>query len=440
MLRARPFALLCGLSASLIASGCDGDLGGFPLGSDEADDFVLTDVPAFAHVAAAIDGGENLTLGGLIDKGDDVVFDSAPNPAQLLTDTNVLDDNRSREGRQPLSVLTYNVALLDVDLFNIIPYTESPNQTQRRRVLPGLIFETGADVVLLQEAWQEQDIEAFSRRAVTSGYTPFTHDRSRGNDGLVVFIRSAVIAGGTTTDVDFKAYGSQVGSEYFPGPGLSRGWMSVRFVHASIGEMRVFNTHMQAFPENWLGRVKQARELGIAMRAAVEDTGAFVFVGGDFNSGPYYKNASWQSPDTSIVDRWFHNAIAYPALLTYGDLVDAAIMGRPAVDAVADITLGDTVRNDSGRALEVPGVEEGWCERTPPITFTATDCNSLYFQQYGGTEAPARLDHVFVSDKGERVVVDRSAVVFTEKQTFGDVFIEPSDHFGVRVDLLVTPK
>ncbi len=423
----------------MVAGACDGALGGLPLGGDDADDFVLKDTSTMAHIAAALQGEEGLTLGELIDKGDSVEFASAPNPADLLTSTNTRDDNRSRSGREPLSVLTYNVALLDVDLFNIIPYAESPDIPQRRRVLPGLLFETGADVIMLQEAWLPQDVENFSSRALSSGYRPFTHDRSVGNDGLVVFVRDAVIAGGTTTEVEFKAYGSQVGTEYWPGPGISRGFMSVRFVHNTIGEVVVFDTHMQAFPENWLGRVKQARELGVAMRAAGSN-GAFVVGGGDFNSGPYYKAATWQSPDTSTADRWFHNAIAYPALLTYGDLVDAAIMGRAANDALADIVLGDTVRNDSSLALEFAGAEEGWCDRTPAITFTATDCNSLYFQQYGGTESPARLDHIFVSDVDERVVVERSQLMFTDKRTFGDVEIEPSDHFGVRVDMLVTPQ
>ena len=444
MLRARRLLAVCALpgalSASLFAAGCAGALGPVPIGGDDADAFVLADTPAMAHIAAALEGEEGLTLGALIEKGDGVSFSSTPNPTKLLTNTNTLDDNRARGDRQPLTVLSYNVALLDVDLFNIIPYTESPNIPQRRRVLPGLIFETGADIVLLQELWLAQDVDTFTSRALSAGYHPFGHERRSGNDGLIIFVREDVIAGGSTHDVEFKAYASQVGTEYWPGPGIARGWMSVRFVHNTIGEIRVFNTHMQAFPENWLGRVKQARELGIEMQQETATTGAFVLVGGDLNAGPYYKNSTWTSPDASTVDRWFHNAISYPTLLTYGNLVDAAIMGRPAVETLADITLGDTVRNDSTRALEFPGAEDGWCERTPAVTFTATDCNGLYFQQYGGTESPARLDHIFVSDVGERVVVNSSEIVFTDKRTFGDVVVEPSDHFGIRVDLLVSPR
>jgi endonuclease/exonuclease/phosphatase family metal-dependent hydrolase len=436
----RPLVMVCSLAAAATGAACGDNLGAVALGGDDTDNFVLADTSGFAHIAAALDNSADLTLRDVFEQGDALTFSGAPNPAKLLTDTNALDDNRDRAGRAPLSVLTYNVALLDVDLFNVIPYTESPNIPQRRRVLPALIFETGADVVLLQELWLDEDVEHFSERAALAGYRAIVHDRSGGNDGLMICIREDIIAGGTSVDVDFAPYASQNGTEYWPGPGILRGWMSVRFVHDDIGGVHVFNTHMQAFPENWLGRVKQARELGIQIRTSVEQSGDFAFVGGDFNSGPYYKSASWTSPDASVFDGWYHNTIAYPALLTYGNLVDAAIMGRPAIDAIADITLGDTVVNDSKTALDVPGAVDGWCEQTPHTTFTATDCNSIYFDQYAGTESPARLDHVFVSDVNARVVVANSQIVFTEPQSFDDVVVEPSDHFGVRVDLLVTPK
>jgi len=428
----------CLLLSAVGLAGCD--LGDVPLGGDETDDFKLTETAAMRHIGDAIEGGADLTLRGLIEKGDGVAFSGTPNPAALLTGTNTLDDGRARQGRAPVSVLTWNVALLDVNLLGVIPYTETPDLERRRRVLPGLAFETGADVIALQEVWLDEDVETFSRRGQELGYRPFVHERQGHNDGLITFIREDAIAGGSTVSFDFESYGSQVVTGYFPGPGIARGWLSVRFVHAGAGPIHVFNTHMQAFPENWLGRVKQAREIGILVREIQEATGDLVVVAGDFNSGPYYSKAEWTAPGGATVDRWLHNAIAYPTMLTYGNLVDAAIMGRPENDAIADITLGDTVVNNADTALDIPGAEEGWCERTPNTTFTATDCNSLYFDQYAGTEYPARLDHILVSDGDERVIVTKSALQFTEKQTFGDLVREPSDHFAVRVDMLVTPR
>jgi endonuclease/exonuclease/phosphatase family metal-dependent hydrolase len=423
--------------ASLAVAACD--LGDVPLGRDDTDGFPLRDPAPLQHIAAALEGGDDLTVGDIFEKGEGLVFSSTPNPTALLTSTNTLDDTRARAGRAPVSVLSYNVALLDVDLFGIIPYAESPDLERRRNALPGLIFSTGADIVLLQEVWLEDDVEGFSRRGESLGYRPFVHERTGHNDGLITFIREDIIAGGTTTEMTFDSYGAQVGTEYFPGPGIARGWLGVRFVHRDIGPMHAYNTHMQAFPENWLGRAKQARELGIILRTAVEDTTDVLVVGGDFNSGPYYARAEWTAPGGAVSDRWFHNAIAYPLLLTYGDLVDAALMGRPENDAIADVPLGDTVVNNADTALEIPGAEDGWCERTPHTTFTASDCNGLYFQQYGGTEYPSRLDHVFVNDS-DRVVVASSRIVFTDTVTFGDLVVEPSDHYGVRVDLLVSRR
>ena len=196
-------------------------------------------------------------------------------------------------------------------------------------------------------------------------------DRGGHNDGLAVFIREAIIAGGSSVDVDFAAYASQNGTEYFPGPGIQRGWLSVAFTHQDIGRIRVFDTHMQAFPENWLGRMKQARELGIAVRTAPDRDDApdeLILACGDFNAGPYYTKATWDVPDGSTQDRWFHNTLSYPVLLTYGELIDLAIMGRPADFATADITLGDSVVNKAEDALDIPGAAEGWCDETPVTT------------------------------------------------------------------------
>lgn len=431
-------ALLGAVVAVAGLTGCD--LGEVGLGGDETDGFKLVDTQAANHLAIAIDGGDALTFQDIIERADGVTFKDTPNPQGFLRAQNIQDDQLDRAGRGNLSVLTYNVGLLNVDLFGIIPYAETPDLDRRRRASPGIIFETGADVVMLQEVWLKEDVERFLERGEEAGYVGFVQERTGHNDGLITFIREAAMAGGSTTELDFAAYGSQVGTEYFPGPGIQRGWLSVRFTHAEVGKVTVFNTHMQAFPENWLGRMKQAREVGIIVRQHEEETGDFVVFAGDLNAAPYYKKATWETPGGGTQDRWFHNTFSYATLLTYGNLVDAAIMGRDANDAIADITLGDTVVNNASTSTEIPGAENGWCDRTPHTTFTASDCNSLYFDQYAGTEYPARLDHIFISKQNGRAVVTDSKVMFTEQLQFGDLKRELSDHYGVLVQMLVTPK
>ncbi|MBM4280922.1 MAG: hypothetical protein FJ137_09210 [Deltaproteobacteria bacterium] len=430
------------LLTSTLAGLAACDWGDVPLGDDETDGFLVGDAAATAHLGRALEGGDALTFRDLFARGDGLVFTAAPDPSALLSSTNVLDDDRARAGRRPLTLMTYNVALLDVNIFGVVPYAETPDLERRRTVTAGLIFDRGVDVVMLQEVWLEQDVAEFTRTAEAMGYRAFVQPREGHNDGLMTFVRAATLLPGTEPSFRYGAYGSQSGTEYFPGPGIRRGWIAVRFEHRELGPMQIFNTHMQAFAENWLGRAKQARELGLAVRAAVasDDTGReLVFVGGDFNAGPYYKNLLWKLPDGSEQDIWFHNAISYPLLQVYGELVDLDVMGRSAADALADVVLGDTVVNDPGAALATPGADDGWCERTPHTTFTATDCNSLYFTQYGGTEFPARLDQVFARDTDERVVVARSRIDFTEQLRFGDTLVEPSDHYAVIVELVVSP-
>ncbi len=431
---------ICLLPLALL-SACD--LGEFGLGGDETDGFKIADSAATAHLGAAIEGGADLTFQQLFERGDGVVFSATPDPSTLLSATNVLDDERDRTGRAPLSVLTYNIALLDVQLLGFIQYAQTPDLEVRRKATAARIFERDNDIILLQELWIDEDVAEFAATAEEFGYRAFVQDRTSHNDGLGIYIKESAIAGGTTTEVDFGAYGSQNVQEYFPGPGIQRGWLSVSFTHPEIGRIHAFDTHMQAYPENWLGRMKQGRELGIIMRqvAEAEDTANdLILVGGDFNAGPYYKAATWNAPDGSVQDRWFHNTLSYPTLLTYADMIDLAIMGRPGADAIADVTLGNTVVNDPTTAVTVPGAEEGWCERTPSTTFSGTDCNSLYFAQYAGTEYPARLDHIFGHDPDGRIIVGKSELAFTEKQPFGGVDVEQSDHYGVAVELLVTPR
>lgn len=50
--------------------------------------------------------------------------------------------------------------------------------------------------------------------------------------------------------------------------------------------------------------MKQARELGIAVRAAVPD-GEIAFVGGDMNAGPYIARDTWTGTDgTESSGKW----------------------------------------------------------------------------------------------------------------------------------------
>jgi endonuclease/exonuclease/phosphatase family metal-dependent hydrolase len=422
-------------AAMLVLLGCGLDVP--PLGSDDKDDLPLKD-SKLAHIAKALSGGEDLTLMELFELGEELPFDDTPDPTGLLEGMNVLDDTRERAGKGQLSVLVYNVALLDAELLGAIPYAQTPHLEERRRTMPGLVFSTQADVIGLQEVWREQDVHEFLRRGEERGYRGFVQERSAYNDGVMVFVREDAIAGGTTPELThYTAYRAQDNLEFFPGPGIKRGYIEVAFTHASAGPTRVLCTHMQAFPKDWLARMHQGREIGIRAREAPADE--LVIVLGDMNAGPFYAKDEWKAPEDKVSNVWFENAIAYPMLLEYGDLVDAAILGRAAELADDDVEQGKTVKNDPSKAAKTPMADKDWCDDTPITTFTAWDCNGLYFEQYAATQFPARLDHVHVRARDD-LVVTRSEILFTERERFGDIEVEPSDHYAVRVELLVDVK
>jgi hypothetical protein len=123
----------------------------------------------------------------------------------------------------------------------------------------------------------------------------------------------------------------------------------------------------------------------------------------------------------------------------YAGVTDLAVRGRSAADADLDITLGDMVPNVPEEAERTPLGTPGYCERTPSVLFTATDCNPMYFAQYAATEFPARIDFVMARDPRNRVHVDASSLAFTTPVAYGGRMGPLSDHYGQLVELRVAP-
>lgn len=422
------------LAAACLAAGTAacGPAAAPALGSHDVDAHKLADRPNLAHLSAALPSGSAGTIHDLFELQDNLVFDRAPDPTDMLVSAAASDDARKGTVREELRVLSFNAGLLDTTVFGFIPYKKTPLIDERREALPAMLIEYGHDILMLQEVWTDRDATFFIDAFEAAGYKAVTSGRAGYNDGILVAIKADLIDGDlSTTGVEYE---KQDGLEYFPGPAIRRGFQSVAFRHKTLGDVVVFNTHMQAFSTAWKERMAQARQLGIAVRDAAKDADV-VLVGGDMNAGPYYKNREWTLPDGKVETVWWQNTVSYPLLLEYGGLSDLVVMGRAAEDAASDVTLGQTVKNDASKSTEVPGVDPAWCRDTPHIAFTASDCNTLYFQQYGGTEYPARLDHVLGRFADDRVRVSHAAVTFTESLTFGSAQTEPSDHYGVEVTL-----
>ena len=331
-------------------------------------------------------------------------------------------------------MLTYNVALISVRPLGLIKYAESPEMDVRRLVLGDKILQENADLVTIQEAWHDVDLPLFEEAAERHGYRAFRQDRKAYTDGLIIFIKKSIIAGDMEPEMEAVPYDAQDAKEFWPGPMVKRGFLRVTFKHVTLGVIHVYDTHMQPYPEAWGKRMEQARQLGADVRSRVKDR-EIALIGGDMNAGPYYRDDTWEGPDGDVGD-WWSNAISYALLLHYAGGVDLFAMGQEA----QDVNQGRTVVNNARTSTVIPGASEGWCAGTPNVVFTATDCNSLYFRQYAGTEYPARLDHLVARDTAARIFVEGTGLMFTNRIEFpGEGTFELSDHFGVLSSLSILP-
>ncbi len=396
---------------------------------DSKDNTLLLRSPALIHLAKALDNHDIATASDLFAHAEELHFLKAPNPSFLLKQMQHENETRLNDATflqgEKLSIMSYNVGLLDAQLLGYIDYARTPYLKERRHQLPKLIFAQKRDLIFLQEVWEEQDVRYFEKIAKQQGYVFFIGPREDYNDGLITFVKKNLVG----RDATFHAepFVAQNPLEFFPGPQILRGFHHITINHPKLGILHLYNAHLLSWPQKWDVRMQQARE--IALHAAQDSkTSDLVFIAGDMNSGPYYKNDTWTMPDHTIVHDWWKNAIAYALFLHYGDLNDLSVMGRPANQASSDVDLANNFINHS----------YNWCKNTPHIVFTATDCNKLYEKQYKGTEYPARLDHVFARDLQRRIVVQKSGLAFTNKLLFTPkVLIEPSDHYAIFVDLFV---
>ena len=404
-------------------------------GAVATDNVPLTQSIPLRHLASVLENKDIRKARDLIEQTPS--FARAPNPEALLATMQAMNPPATEEA-VGLRVMTWNVAFLD---YYVGPkhWAWSPYMDVRRGGVLQAAFSGGYDVVLLQEVWRKKERSRFAQAAEEAGYWAVAPDKGY-QHGLMTFVKKS-IAVNKPDEVRVRPYGVQDKLEKVRVPGvkqaLLRCWLRARFEHPELGPITLFNTHMQAFPSSWAARIEQARELGIL--ASERPNEELVMVAGDMNAGPYYKSNDWTRMDGVTESVWFTNAVSYPVLLHYGELVDLSIRGRSVEDALLDVSEGRKVVNDPKRARIEPALLLG-CGGLHNNAFTATDCNDLYRMQYGGTEAPARLDHILARDPQARIHTAAWKHRFTGLVTdTPDGKVELSDHAAVTVDLLIKP-
>jgi exonuclease III len=320
--------------------------------------------------------------------------------------------------------LSFNVALLQAEIFGFITVVKSPYIVERLVKLPDLIFQGKFDVILLQELWSAK-LAPFIAKAKEHGYDLFFGADRGYEDGLAIFVKSTLLKDAKHKRLRWHPFEHQDPIENFPGVGVQRGFLHLEFETPKLGKLHIYNTHLQSFRKYWKKRNFQARELGLSVEehTAPEDV---VIVGGDINASPYFREDTWVNLDGDLTKSWWRNSLAYGLLLHYGGLDDAMVMGLPADLADIDVVAAKKFRS----------YQEACAEKH--LSFTATDCNSLNHKQYVQHEPPSRQDHIFMRDDFGRAKVTDRGIVFTERMDFGGgLFIEPSDHYGVYVKIAV---
>lgn len=419
------------VTLALLGPACADDEVPADLGTWPEDQVKLVDSPALQHLAAAIAGGAELTVADLF-HGDRLDFTAAPDPSPLFAaqaaDHAALPPLAASE---PLRVLSYNTGLLN----RWYPFTHVgvPRYRERRERVASELLAGDWDVLLLQETWELVDVARIAAEAEKRGYAIYSgSERKHEQHGLVILVREALIGDEPQEFVE-QQFAAQREIEWFPGPAVKRGFIGWSFTHAPTGRrIHLYCTHLTSFPELWQERDVQARVIG--GRASGHDAGDVVLVGGDLNAGPYYPEDSFGKTGDEVIRGWWHNTMMYPLLLHYGGLYDVHSALQPArdVERMNQLLLPFSTEAYLAEPLA------GRCADVPVDTFSATDCNSLYFEQYAATEYPARLDYIMVRDVEKHVRVGAAGLVFAEPLDFGAAgSFELSDHFGMEATLQI---
>jgi len=401
-----------------------------PIGATAEDQTPIGNHAATRHIGTAL-GQPNLPLGSLVNNRQSPFGATPrlmPDPSAYLQRLSAENATREVANGVSLSVLTYNVAQLNVRVGGM-PVRVSPYRLERLPRLIAEVFALDADIVLLQELWTHDSLSAFVNAGRRCGYIASHSPRGgwpgalgfgdRGyTDGLLTLIKQHLVSDSRPPISRSLVYSEQVFKEYLFA-NIRRGAHSVTFGHRLLGDIQVTNTHAQAFPSAFAIRMRQMRELGIWSRAIAKPA-TIRIAGGDENAGPFYAHDELITPSGDPVGGWFDNSMSWAIGQVYFAGHDAVAMGRQPRDATDDIA-----------ATTDPDIAAR--------THTATDENPLYRMQYEGLELPARLDHIKIS-RSDRIRVIRSAVLANDLiKLASGATTTTSDHRPVMVWLDVSP-
>jgi len=331
-------------------------------------------------------------------------------PVDYYTNSYLKNKNKvvSPEAEE-LSILTYNVALIDLKGPTI--RVKSPFKKEREKLLPGHIFSTDHHVIQLQEVFEVSSSKFFTKEAKKYGYEAVTGHREDYTDGLMTFIKKDIMEESSlTTRKDL--YKIQDLDEAFIGKeklASKRGLLEVSFRHKRFGDIHLFNTHNISQGDQAWARVQQMAELGEKVRLKANDKPGMLFITGDLNATPVAKNNL--SP---------MNTVPHYTGLHLSQTDDLVIQSKNSLDdALSEL-------NPHPDEL-LQGVN--WKNTVDPVN------NNLYKRDYKEGSVTGRLDHIWGRFEKGNCKVIRGKSEFTKQVTLSGGDSHLSDHFGVSVSI-----
>ena len=229
-----------------------------PSAAEVMSTFEVTEDIAYLNLG---DVGSRLQWNGILD-GNITIRRPIDFSASQFTYSNLTSRPPSNQSTS-LSLLTYNVGLLDYEIFGVFTMADVPHLEQRRDPLLRDVFAND-DIIGFQEVWRPLEAGLFQAEAEQRGYDFFDTPRHHASNGLGLAIKRDLIDPTKPLTHEALTFSDLIGREYYGATwttfgavrGVKRGFQALSFTLKTGQSVTVINSHFTAYHKNWAYRIK----------------------------------------------------------------------------------------------------------------------------------------------------------------------------------------
>jgi len=194
---------------------------------------------------------------------------------------------------ESLTLLSFNVGLLKINLLGIPLLTPAPYIEDRLKAMPGHLLALNADIIALQEIYKQKHRD-YLVKALKKTYKYWTYKKTNNpiglNNGLMFFSKHPIEETKLTL---FK--NNTIDEKLFADKGI----LSISIHAGDIGRVRIYNTHTTAggvltHPESEKCNAIRQQQVDQLLHMARQD-GCPSIIMGDLNAGPGVSEENYQS-------------------------------------------------------------------------------------------------------------------------------------------------